>query len=122
MTRNGNLQFCGQAFKTAGTLFEVIDSRTTDVIVPYNAEAEELIAALGSEQDPKAVMKLLRRAQKYAVSIYDGAKRQLDQEEAIHTLYCGHEQSCSVQVLEKRFYHADYGITLEGGEHEVLLL
>ncbi|MEE3403251.1 MAG: CRISPR-associated helicase Cas3' [Acutalibacteraceae bacterium] len=122
MTRNGNLQFCGQAFKTAGTLFEVIDSRTTDVIVSYNAEAEELIAALGSEQDPKAVMKLLRRAQKYAVSIYDGAKRQLDQADAIHTLYCGHEQSCSVQVMDKRFYHADYGITLEGGEHEVLLL
>ena len=81
-----------------------------------------LIAALGSEQDPKAVMKLLRQVQKYVVSIYDGAKRQLEQEDAIHTLYCGHEQSCSVQVLDKRFYHADYGITLEGGEHEVLLL
>ncbi len=122
MTRNGNLQFCGQAFKTAGNLFEVIESRTTDVIVPYNEDAEKLIAALSSELDPKAVMKLLRQAQKYAVSIYDGAKRQLDQEDAIHTLYCGHEQSCPVQVLDKRFYHADYGITLEGGEHEVLLL
>ena len=120
--RNSHLQFCGQAFKTAGTLFEVIDSHTTDVIVPYNTEAEYLIAALSSDQDPDTVSKLLRQAQKYAVSIYDGAKRQLDRESALHTLYCSYEQSCSVLILDKRFYHADYGITLEGSEHEVLLL
>lgn len=122
MTRNKGLEFCGQAFKTAGRLFEVIDSRTTDVIVPYNEDAEKLIVALSSEQNPKAVAKLLRQAQKYAVSIYGGAKRQLDRESALYTLYCGHAQNCSVQILDKRFYHADYGITLEGGEHEVLLL
>ena len=115
--RNPHLQFCGQAFKTAGARCEVID-----LIVPYNREAEDLIAQLGSEHNPKTVTKLLRQAQKYAVSIYEGARRKLDQEAAIHTLCCGPEQSCSVQILDKRFYHADYGITLEGGEHEVLLL
>ena len=122
MTRNKGLEFCGQAFKTAGRLFEVIDSRTTDVIVPYNEDAEKLIAALDKEQNPKAVAKLLRQAQKYVVSIYDGAKRQLDRESALYSLYCGYEQNCSVQILDKRFYHVDYGITLEGGEHEILLL
>ena len=67
-------------------------------------------------------MKLLRQAQKYAVSIYSGTEQALQQESAIHTLYCGQEQQCGVQILDKRFYDADYGITTEGGTHEVLCL
>ena len=122
MTRNKALTFCGQAFKKAGSEFKVIDSSTTNVIVPYNEEAEAIIAALGSEQNPKETVRLLRQAQKYAVSIYEGTKQKLEQESAIYTLCCGNLQSCTVQVLEKRFYHADHGITLEGGEHEVLCL
>ncbi|MBR3418933.1 MAG: CRISPR-associated helicase Cas3' [Oscillospiraceae bacterium] len=120
--RNPHLKFCGQAFKKAGSLFQVIDSCTTNVIIPYNEEAEAIIAALGSEQNPKETVRLLRQAQKYAVSIYEGTKQKLEQESAIYTLCCGNMQSCTVQVLEKRFYHADHGITLEGGEHEVLVL
>lgn len=116
------LKYCGQAFKTAGRLFEVIDNHTSDIIVPYNDDAQKLIAKLGSEQNPKNVMKLLRKAQKYAVSIYSVTEQALQEESAIHTLYCGLEQQCSVQVLDKRFYDADYGITIEGGMHEVLLL
>lgn len=111
-TRNPHLKFCGQAFKKAGSLFQVIDSRTTNVIVPYNGEAEAIIAALGSEQDPKETVRLLRQAQKYAVSIYEGTKQKLDRESAIHTLCCGNLQNCTVQVLDRRFYHADHGITL----------
>ncbi|MBR6718379.1 MAG: CRISPR-associated helicase Cas3' [Oscillospiraceae bacterium] len=120
--RNPHLQFCGQAFKKAGSLFQVIDSRTTNVIVPYNAEAEAIIAALGSEQNPAETVRLLRQAQKYAVGIYEGTKQKLGRESAVYSLNCGNLPNCSVQILEKRFYHADYGITLEGGEHEVLLL
>ena len=120
--RNPHLQFCGQAFKKAGSLFQVIDSRTTNVIVPYNAEAEAIIAALGSEQNPAETVRLLRQAQKYAVGIHEGTKQKLDRESAVYSLNCGNLPNCSVQILEKRFYHADYGITLEGGEHEVLLL
>lgn len=116
------MKYCGQAFKTAGRLFEVIDSNTTDVLVPYNEDAERIIAELGSKHDQKEMMKLLRQAQKYAVSIYSGTKQALQQESAIHTLYCGQEQQCVVQILDKRFYDADYGITTEGGTHEVLCL
>lgn len=118
-TRNPHLKFCGQAFKTAGSLFEVIDSRTTNVIVPYNAEAEALIAALGSEQNPGETVRLLRQAQKFAVSIYAGTEHRLADERALYDLPCG---KTVVKLLDKRFYHADFGITLEGGEHEVLCL
>lgn len=116
------MKYCGQAFKTAGRLFEVIDSKTTDVLVPYNEDAEKIIVQLGSEQNPHELMKLLRQAQKYAVSIYSGTEQALQRESAIHTLSCGHDQQCIVQVLDHRFYDADYGITTEGGMNEVLLL
>ena len=116
------MKYCGQAFKTAGRLFEVIDSNTTDVLVPYNEDAEKIIARLGSEQNPHEMMKLLRQAQKYAVSIYSGTEQALQRESAIHMLSCGYDQQCSVQILDHRFYDADYGITTEGGMHEVLLL
>lgn len=114
------MRYCGQAFKTAGRLFEVIDSNTTDVLVPYNEDAEKIIAQLGSEQNPKEILKLLRQAQTYAVSIYSGTEQALYRESAIHTLSCGQDQKCSVQILDQRFYDADYGITTEGGMHEVL--
>lgn len=120
--RNQHLKFCGQAFKKAGSLFQVIDSRTTNVIVPYNTEAEAIIAALCNSQEPEETVRLLRQAQKYAVGIYEGTKQQLERESAVYTLCCGGAENCTVHVLEKRFYHADDGITLEGGEHEVLLL
>ena len=114
------MKYCGQAFKTAGRLFEVIDSNTTDVLVPYNEEAETIIVQLGSEQNPHELMKLLRQAQKYAVSIYSGTEQALQRESAIRVLLCGHENQCSVQILDKRFYDAEFGITTQGGMHEVL--
>ncbi|MCQ2435176.1 MAG: CRISPR-associated helicase Cas3' [Oscillospiraceae bacterium] len=116
------MKYSGQAFKTAGKLFEVIDSNTTDVLVPYNKDAERLIAELGSAHNPKEMMKLLRKAQKYTVSIYSATEHALQRESAIRTLYCGQDQQCGVQILDQRFYDADYGITTEGGAHEVLLL
>lgn len=120
--RNPHLQFCGQAFRTAGRLFQVIDSDTTNVIVPYNEEAEELILRLGSEDNPAEAVKLLRKAQKYAVSLYAGAKQKLDGEAAITSLACGRSGRCTVQILDKRFYHPDFGVTTEGSVHEVLFL
>lgn len=112
---NKELQFCGQAFKTAGQLFQVIESHTTDVIVPYQEEAQKLIAQLESEQNPHEVMILLRQAQKYYVSIYSGTEHLLGSESALRILSCG------AVVLDKRFYDPEYGVITEGSAHEVLL-
>ncbi len=117
-----DMKYCGQAFKKAGRLFEVIDNHTIDVIVPYNRDAETIITQLSSEQDPYELMKLLRQAQKYTVNMYSGTEQALHRESAIYTLNCGQNKECSVQILDKRFYNTDYGVTTEGGMHEVLLL
>ena len=63
-----------QAFKTAGKLFSVIDAQTEEIIVPYDKCAKELILELNSDQTSYEIMKKLRSAQKYIVSIYSNQK------------------------------------------------
>ena len=121
-TRLPYLKFCGQAFKTAGRLFEVIDSRTTNVIVPYDADADKLIADLCEAKDPRETVRLLRQAQKYAVSIYAGTERRLSDEGAMQEIACGGNANLTVRVLDSRFYDEAYGITAEGGTREVLIM
>ncbi|MDO4864502.1 MAG: CRISPR-associated helicase/endonuclease Cas3, partial [Ruminococcus sp.] len=106
-------KFEAQAFRTASTLFRVIDNNTQDVIVPYNGEAEELIRQL---DDPTAnTAALLRKAQRYTVSIYSGTERRLYENNALRTLGSG------AAALDKPHYSNEYGVDIEGAEKEVLI-
>lgn len=102
-----------QAFKTAGTLFRVIDNNTQDVIVPYNDEAEALIMRLERPFENTAL--LLRKAQKYMVSIYSGTERKLYEKNALHKLESG------AVVLDKAYYSDEYGVDIEGACEELLI-
>ena len=99
-----------QAFRTAGTLFEVIDSRTRNVIVPYNKQARDIITRLEGEPSPAETAELLRKAQKYTVSIYAGTEKQLAEKGALH-----------LDILEKRFYSSEFGVDKDGAEQEILI-
>lgn len=116
------LKFCGQAFRKAGRLFEVIDSNTSAVIVPYNDEADKLISALSSVKNSEEMVVLLRKAQKYSVNVYSGTHHQLAEESALYELQCGNSTECTVKILKKQFYDKEFGITTEGGLQEVLIL
>ena len=104
-----------QAFKTAGTLFKVIDNNTKDVIVPYNEEACELIEELDEELTPGRCNELLRKAQKFSVSIYAGQNAKLSENNALRELRAG------ALALDKRFYDEECGVTTEGAELELLV-
>lgn len=119
---NRELLFCGQAFKKAGGLFEVIDSDTKAVIVPYNEDAKEIIIALGSETNPKEIVRLLRKSQKYSVNIYSGTEQKLNEQSALHDIKCGNNDNCIVTILDSRFHNSEFGITLDSGLQEVLIL
>ena len=103
--------FLSQAFKTAGTLFEVIDSSTTSIIVPYDRTARDIIARLESDPPPFETAELLRKAQRYTVSVYAGTELRLHEQGALH-----------MNVLDKRFYSHEYGVTASGAEQEVLIM
>ena len=104
-----------QAFKTAGTLFEIIDSNTVNVIVPYNDDAEKIIARLSSDISPEEYSRQLRKAQRYTVGIYAGTEKKLRTADALFP--CGTE----ITVLDKRFYSREFGVMTEGSEHELLM-
>lgn len=99
-----------QAFKTAGDLFEVIDSKTKSVIVPHNEDARNIIAELESDISPQRKSELLRRAQKYIVSIYANTECILKEKGALN-----------LNILDERFYSKEFGVTIEGSELEVLI-
>ena len=113
--RNHRFKMLLQAFKTAGELFEVIDSHTESVIVPYNDESESLISWLNDDLTPKEAAAILRKAQKYSVGVYMGTKQALIDAGAVHM------NSSGVLVLDKRFYSKEFGVTTEGSEREILL-
>lgn len=100
-----NMCFSVQAFKTAGTLFRVIDENTQDIIVPYNDEAKMIIEELDTQLSNVDYENVFRRAQKYVVSLYDEQYRNLSAKEAIHNLNIG------VMALKEGFYDRnDFGV------------
>lgn len=114
--RNCKPQIGMQAFKTAGNLFRVIDAQTEEIIVPYDKCAKELILELNSDQSSYEMMKKLRSAQKYIVSIYSNQKKVLENAGAVYTLKCG------ILALKEEFYDSEsIGINFVGRNLDVLI-
>ena len=110
----GNLWYLSQAFKTAGQMFRVIADQTVPVLVPYDNAAEELILKTETDMPVWEQFQLLRKAQKYVISIYPGMEKELLKAGAIRKTPCG------LYVLKKEFYDPDIGIDLNGKEMDLL--
>lgn len=80
-----------QAFRLAGSLFQVFEEDTTDVIVPYGS-GTELIRDLNGEQaehDPVYLKELLEKAKPYSISLYNYQIDRLNREHALIPLQGG---------------------------------
>lgn len=96
-----------QAFRTAGKAFEVIANKTVDLLVPY-AEGTDLIVALNGDLYQKEYPRLLRKAQQYLVSVYEGTLKALEEQDALISLQSG------MLALKKEFYSPEQGICMDG--------
>jgi CRISPR-associated endonuclease/helicase Cas3 len=96
-----------QAFHTMGEEFQVIDSNTCGIIVPYEG-GEELIAKLRSGLDIREKKQLLRRGQEYTVNVYDNTKKALAKKKAIDLI-----EELQVYVLRQGHYDEETGISAE---------
>lgn len=105
-----------QAFKTAGNLFEVIDSKTKNIIVPYNKKASDIIAKLESDITPFEVAELLRKAQKYTVGIYAGTEKKLFENGILQLSKNG-----VLYLSNKNNYSKEFGVIFEKAEQELLM-
>lgn len=107
--------YARQAFKTAGKKFHVIDDDSISVIVPYDESAKEIISYLHSDIRCDEMVKILRKAQKYTVGIFEQTEKKLNDEHALELLQSG------VYVLDERYYDQQLGIVLEGKKMDLLM-
>lgn len=91
-----------QSFKLAGSRFEVFDSATRDLIVPYG-EGGKLISELAAQEDPTPayLADWVRRARPYTIAAYDWQLKRLGN--AV-TEYAG------AVVLAEGFYDENTGL------------
>lgn len=108
-----NSSYENQAFASAGTLFKAIEDDTIAVVVPYSKQAEILIEQLKTHT-PKSVT-LLRKLQPYTVNVYENALRRLKEIGAVY------ETADGIVVLKSEYYNAEYGITTQLVEPDLLL-
>lgn len=107
--------YTGQAFKTAGKKFHVIEDASVSVIVPYNEEAKAMISRLQADIRSDELARILRKAQKYIVGMHEMMEKKLKEEHALELLPCG------VYVLDERYYNCELGVISEGKPMDLLL-
>ncbi|MBW7571492.1 CRISPR-associated helicase Cas3' [Caproiciproducens faecalis] len=103
--------FLNQSFKTAGECFKVFDENTTEVIVPYNAEAKEIIADLFSQKaayDAGFLKACIEKAKPYTVQIFEYQNRKLQEYGMLSSENQGH-----FTVLNEQCYNAETGLVIE---------
>lgn len=110
--RHAEMFYMNQAFKLAGSRFEVFDSSTRDLIVPYG-EGTALISELTEQvhPNPAFLADWERRARPYTVAAYDWQLRQLGN--AVME-YSG------IAILGEGFYDEDTGLCLKPQKTEFL--
>lgn len=96
-----------QAFATEGKLFQVIEGGVTGILVPFG-EGINIIQELTGGSALPDKLKLLRKAQRYTVNVYENSVRTLTRMGALVFL-----EDCGVFLLKDGFYSAQYGISLE---------
>ena len=107
--------FLNQAFKTAGEAFEVFDENTVEIIVPYNAQADALIADLFSQKaafDFGFLKSCIEKARPYTVHLFRYQYQKL-MEYGMLSFPKDKEDQNRFIVLNKQCYHAQTGVNIE---------
>jgi len=99
-----------QSFASAAREFQVIDSQTQGIIVPFGAEGRDLVAALSAARDLAVEFQLLRKAQRFAVNTFQWEMDSLTRSGAIYEVQAGTGVFC----LLEEFYSDEFGLTLDG--------
>lgn len=93
-----------QSFRSAAREFCVIDSPTRSVIVPYG-EGIEIIKSLCGASELEHQAKLLRRAQRYSVSLFSHQFDKLLRSGAIREVQAG----SAIYYLDRQYYSDEFG-------------
>jgi len=93
-----------QSFRTANREFRVIDSLTRGVVVPYR-DGEKIIADLCSAFNLEEQAKLLKRAQRYSVNLFEHQFKKLLEVRAIQEV----QEGAGIYHLNQQYYSEEFG-------------
>ena len=95
------------SMRTAAQYFQVIDSPTIPVLVPYGQEGREIIAEFNGDTSLADLSNLMRRAQRYTVNLYKHEIDQLSRNDGLMRLMDG-----QMYALSETAYNSEYGVNL----------
>jgi CRISPR-associated endonuclease/helicase Cas3 len=98
-----------QSFMTAAEAFEVINTPTEGVIVPYDKEGARIIGELYSASRFDNKKDLLKQAQRYSVNMFPNEIVKLKQKGGIQEVWIGSGILC----LDSRHYSHEFGASVE---------
>jgi CRISPR-associated endonuclease/helicase Cas3 len=101
--------FLRQSFKAASRIFQSIDTQTRGVIVPYMVEGERIVNELCGAFNVEQQFRLLKRAQRYSINLYENAFRTLIDSQIIREV----QKDTGVYYLDKQYYSSDFGLSRE---------
>lgn len=96
-----------QAFKTAGSYFQVIEQNTTGIIVPYG-KGKALIMQINGECSLQELKYYLKEAQQYSVNLFQHEIKKFDELGGIARLKEG-----TILALKEGYYKEDIGVSYE---------
>ncbi|WP_127585637.1 CRISPR-associated helicase Cas3' [Paenibacillus koleovorans] len=107
--RNAQLPlFITNSYRTAAEHFQVIDSLTISVIVPYGEEGKEIIARLNGNESIEDLSRLLRKVQQYTINLFRYERDSLAKNDGIVSLLNG-----KVWALKESAYNEKFGLDLD---------
>ena len=110
-----NLWF-SHAFRDAGYAFEVIDSHTESVLVPYAAGKSMILAFNDRYFDRKKIGDQMRTAQQYMVNLFSYELKKLSSLGALRQTESG------VMALREEYYNDTFGVQMEEQSNECCMI
>lgn len=97
------------AFESAANEFSVIDSTQTGVVVPYG-DALQLVSQFEQSYNPMEKVQIMKKLQKYTVSVYDNVLNGLIEQRAMVVV---RDVEKSFYLLSPDYYDKDRGLQRE---------
>lgn len=94
-----------QSFQTGSKVFNVIDSLTRGVVVPYGKGGEQIITELCRAFDINKQYRLLKKAQRYSVNLFPYEFEKLAKVKAIREV----QEGAGIFYLDNQYYSDEFG-------------
>ncbi|NLE23808.1 MAG: CRISPR-associated helicase Cas3' [Clostridiaceae bacterium] len=111
-SNNSLIPLC-QSFGSASEEFKAIEAPTRGILVPYS-QGIEIISALCGEFDSITTARLLHKAQRYSVNVYQNVFNSLLKNGALYEIGSqNNSQGIGVWALREEYYSLEFGISPE---------